>query len=152
MMKLLHMQYEGFLKKIHKTLIYISSKVLSKVFAPELLPELLKIAKVTSVFKNRGTAYLADQRPMLAFPCFSKILEKLIYNKLYIQSTENKMLFSKNFGFRADHSITHANIGLVIKNAFIENKYTVRVFNDLSEAFETVNKKVLIEKPKMYFV
>lgn len=46
------------------------------------------------------------------------------------------MLFSKNFGFRADHSITHANIGLVIKNAFIENKYTVRVFNDLSEAFE----------------
>ena len=91
---------------------------------------------------------------MFVFPCFLKVLEKLMYSKIYIYYTEDNILFSKHFGFRANHSITHVNIALVdkIKNAFIENKYTVSVFSDLSEAFENVNQNVLIGKLKIDFV
>ena len=44
---------------------------------------------------------------------FSKILERIMYNRLYSYLTENNILFNKKFGFRAGHSTEHALLELV---------------------------------------
>ena len=59
-----------------------------------------------------------------------------MYNELYIYLADHNIFFSEQVGFWADHLTDHAIIKIVdeITNVFIENKYTIGVFIDLSEA------------------
>ena len=49
----------------------------------------LKIAKVTPIYKNDEKTILRNYRPFSVFLCFSKILERLMCNRMY----------GKQFGF-----------------------------------------------------
>ena len=46
-----------------------------------LFPDDLKIAKVTLIYKTG--IQVSNCRPISVLPCFSKILERLMYNRLY---------------------------------------------------------------------
>ena len=108
---------------IKKTLVRIfCNSVTLGVF-----PEKLKLAKVTPVFKSEENEYLTNYRPISVVVCFSKILERIMYNRLYEHLTKNNLLFDKQFGFRKFHSTEHALMELVnrIYNFFSENKYTL---------------------------
>ena len=108
---------------IKKTLVRIfCNSVTLGVF-----PEKLKLAKVTPVFKSEENEYLTNYRPISVVVCFSKILERIIYNRLYEHLTKNNLLFDKQFGFRKFHSTEHALMELVnrIYNFSSENKYTL---------------------------
>ena len=65
-----------------------------------------------------------------------------MYNALYIHLAEKNIIFCEQFGFWADCSTDHTIIEIVdeITNDFMENKNTVGVFIDFSEAFDTVNQ------------
>ena len=75
-------------------------------------------------------------------PCFSKILEKIMYNRLYEYLTKNNLLFDKQFEFKKGHSTEHVLMELVnrIYDTFNENRYTLGVFIDLSKSFDTVKR------------
>ena len=85
-------------------------------------------------------------------PCFFKMLKRIMYTQLYNYLQENKILYSKQFGFQTGHSTDHAIIQLVeqIYENFEENKYTLGVFIDLAKAFDTVDHKVLLRKMEIY--
>ena len=40
--------------------------------------------------------------------CFSKIPERVMYNRLYTFLHENNLLYKKQFGFQEGHSTDHA--------------------------------------------
>ena len=85
-----------------------------------IFPDKMKIAKVSPIFKNNKKTTASNYRPISVLSCFSKILERIMYNRLYRYLTENNILFNKQFGFQADHSTEHALLELVdqISNAF----------------------------------
>ena len=64
---------------------------------------------------------------------FLKILDRIMYNRLFKYLTKNNLLFDKQFGFRKGHSTEHALTELVnrIYDSFNENRYTLGVFIDL---------------------
>ena len=93
-----------------------------------LFPEELEIARVTPIFKGGEVSDLGNYRPFSVFCCFSKILEKMMYNRLYKHLLHNNILHKKQFGFQENHSTDHAIIQLVdqISNSFEKKSFYLR--------------------------
>ena len=68
---------------------------------------------------------IGNYRPISVLPCFSKILERIMYNCFYEYLTSNNILYKKQFGFQTRHSMEHAKIQLVdqINNHFEKDQY-----------------------------
>ena len=58
-----------------------------------IFPDKLKIAKISPIFKNGEKDRLKNYEPISVLPCFSKLLERIMYDRLYSYLTENKILF-----------------------------------------------------------
>ena len=80
----------------------------------------LKIARVTPIYKADNVNEIGNYRPTSVLPCFSKILERIMYNWLFKYLTRNEILHKKQFGFQKGHSTEHAIIQLIgqINNSF----------------------------------
>ena len=48
-----------------------------------IFPENLKIAKVSPIYKKDEEFLLTNYRPISVLPCFSKLLECIMYNRLF---------------------------------------------------------------------
>ncbi|XP_065660400.1 uncharacterized protein LOC136084231 [Hydra vulgaris] len=103
------------------------------------IPDKLKIAKITPIFKSGDETNISNYRPISVLPCFSKLIERIMYNRLYKYLSENKILYNNQYGFKKNHSTDHAIVELVkhISNGFNSDCYTIGVFIDLSKAFDT---------------
>ena len=62
-----------------KPLMYIFNLSLAKW----IFPDDLKIPRVTSFFKAGNENEVGNYRPISILPCFSKILERIMYNRLF---------------------------------------------------------------------
>ena len=112
----------------------------------------MKIVKVTPVFKGGDSADYSNYRPISVLPCFSTILERLMYNRLYKHLSNSKILYPKQFRLQKGHSTDYALLQLVdqIYESFERNEYTIGVFIDLSKAFDTVDHNNLLKKLEIY--
>ena len=78
-----------------------------------IFPDSLRIAKVTPIYKAGDSNDLGNYRSISVLPCFSKIVESIMYNRIYKYLQENKTLYYKQFGLQARHSTDHAIIQLL---------------------------------------
>ena len=122
---------------------YLFGKFIEK----DVFPNALKIARVTPLFSD-----ISNYRHISVLACFSKILERIMYNRLYKYPTTEKLLYSKQFGFQTGLSSEHALVKLVdqIYKSLEKDHYTLGVFIDLSKAFDTIDHTILIRKLEMY--
>ena len=78
-------------------------------------PSSFKTAKVIPVFKKDDPSLLTNYRPISILPSMSKILEKIIYKRLYIFLQVNDILIPNQYGFRKKYSTDYAIIKLLDK-------------------------------------
>ena len=85
-------------------------------------------------------------------PVFSKVLERIMYNRVYNHFHSKGLLYEKQFGFQRNNSTEHAILQLTrdITDSFEKGEYTLGVFIDLSKAFDTVDHQILIKKLPYY--
>ena len=83
---------------------------------------------------------------------FSKILEKLIYNRILKFIIKYNILYSLQFGFREGHSTGMALITVIdqITSALDDGKFAIGLFLDFSKAFDTVDHSILFTKLESY--
>ena len=62
---------------------------------------------------------------LTVFPVFSKILERIMYNRIYKYLKNSNLPFDKQFGFQLNNSTEHAILQLVnnISNSFERREY-----------------------------
>ena len=107
-----------------------------------------KKAKVIPVHKKGQKTNVNNYRPISLLPVLSKILEKIVYNRLCSFLLQSNFFYDLQFGFLKNHSTSHAAAVMVenITKSFKDKEYTLGVFLDLSKAFDTIDHSILLAK------
>jgi len=147
---------DGIHSKILKQTFPLYSRVLTHVLNLSLLqgifPKSMKIARVIPLYKAGDHMQISNYRPVSILPLFSKVLEKLMYNRLLNYINEYDILHKYQFGFREKHNTNMALITLVdnITTAIDQGELVLGVFLDFRKAFDTVNHQILLRKLYKY--
>jgi len=88
-------------------------------FLTGAVPNTFKIAKVIPIYKKGDKSSIENYRPISLLSVFDKILEKLMYGRLYNYLRDNNISYDYQFGFRRHHSTCLALIDVVINRYII---------------------------------
>ena len=140
------------IKNIYEEIKIPLMHVFNKSLQQGIFPDKLNIAKLIPVFKSGEESHVNNYRPISILPTFSKLLERIVYNRLYTHLTKNNLLYNKQFGFQPKCSTDQAILHLIdeLSDAFDKKQYIIGVFVDLSKAFDTVDHNILLTKIKYY--
>ena len=107
-----------------------------------IVPQEWKMANVVPVYKKGSKSSVVNYRPISLLPICGKLLEKLIFNSLYLYLSSNNLITPNQSGFRSGDSCPNQLLFLVneIHKAFEDPKSLElrAVFLDISKAFDKV--------------
>ena len=117
-----------------------------------IFPDRLKYAVVKSILKKGNKQDISNYRPISILTAFSKVFEKLIFNRLYNHLENNGILAHEQFGFRTQHSSEQAAFCLInsILRAVNNKQIVGGMFCELQKAFDCVKHKILLDKLQFY--
>ena len=121
-------------------------------FMTSVFPSILKTAKVVPVFKKDSKLNYISYCPIPLLSNIEKILEKLMFKRLYTFLDYNNIIYDLQFGFRQQYSTSHALINITenIRKALDDGNIDCIVFVDLQKAFYTLDHPILLVKLNHY--
>ena len=81
-------------------------------FMTGVFPSVLKIAKVVTILKKDSKTDYSYCLPIFLLSSIEKILETLVYKRLYTFLNHNNVIHNLQFGFRRQYSTSHALINI----------------------------------------
>ena len=124
---------------------------LNFVFTEGIFPSNCKVVSVVPVYKTGAKDDMNNYRPISILTCFSKIIEKILYARLYKFLKKHNVIYENQYGFQTNVSTVHAMLDVV--TSFYDNInefcYTALSFVEL-KAFDTVSHETLLTKPSNY--
>ena len=88
------------LKKSSEALSFPLTGIFNQSIIQGVFPNLMKIPEVIPLYKGREHDLVVNYRPVLLLMTISKVLEKLVYIRLYKYLEKNNTLFDSQYGFR----------------------------------------------------
>ena len=129
---------------ISSPLSYICNKsILSGTF-----PTRLKYAIAKPLLKKGDKENITNYRPISLLTPFSKVFERIIYDRLLKHIETNNILAVEQFGFKTSSSTEKASYKLSdnILNALSNRLMVGGIFRNVQKAFDCVNHNILLSK------
>ena len=138
------------MKQSIQSIIQPLTYIINKSLETGIVPNKLKIAKVIPIFKSSKKDELKNYRPVSLLPAFSKVFEKIIFNKIMAFIESRDILYKHQYGFRSKHATIHPIIHLLNNCALANNSHpkqlTATILCDLSKAFDVISHPILFKK------
>ena len=142
------------LKELATVLSVPLSMITNQSMCTGVFPDLMKLAEVVPLYKGKSREFETNYRPISLLTTMSKVMEKVVYKRVYKFLTNTGQICKTQYGFRSNHSCEHAIaqvVGSVLKNMEM-NKSTIAVMLDLSKAFDTIEHSIMIQKLELFGV
>ena len=112
----------------------------------------MKLVEVIPLYKGKDHDLIINYQPISLLMTISKLLEKIVYKRVYSFLELNSTLFDHQYGFRMKCSCEQAILDLTgnLLQAHNANLKSSALFLDLSKAFNTLNHEVLLSKLDKY--
>ena len=140
----------GILKGYIDSYTSVFPKILNTSLERGCLPNQLKLAEVTPVFKKKDELNKENYCPVSVLSHASNIFERIVLNQM-------NLLFESRFspllaGFRKNHSTQNALLNMLEKwkHALDKCKKVGTILMDLSKAFNPLNHNLLLYKLNAY--
>lgn len=136
------------LKLTRKMLIPYITHICNLAISTGVFPDCFKIALVHPIHKGGDRGSVKNYRPISILPTISKILEKILNNRLLKYINTHKLLSENQYGFRAGIATEDAVIAFSEKVTQLMDKKQrcIGLFLDISKAFDTVSAPILLSK------
>ena len=120
-------------------------------FEQHTIPQQFKFAKIIPIFKSGSRELVDNYRPISLLCSFSKILEKIVCNRLSNYLESNTLMCNQQFGFRRHHSTIHPLTLFLNKISETLNKkeHAIAIFCDLRKAFDTIDHGILLKNSNL---
>ena len=117
-----------------------------------VVPRDMLVGKVTTIFKSGDPMQMSNYRPISILPVLSKVLEKLIYSRVMNHLQKYNYLTRSQYGFRTGCSTEGAlqDMCLSLYDNFEHGHYCLGAFLDLSKAFDSLDRDILLRKLVVY--
>ena len=100
------------LKQLSNSISFPLMIVFNQSIVQGRFPGKMKKAKIIPLFKGKESDQVINYRPISLLVTISKILEKIIYKRLYKFINKHDILYQSQYGFRNKHSCKQAILEL----------------------------------------
>ena len=128
--------------------------IFNAILRIQYFPKPWKLAQIKMLPKpDKGPYQTASVRPISLLPVFSKILEKIIYDRIKPIIEIKKLIPDHQFGFRNKHSTIEQMHRLINEIVItLENKqYCAVLFVDIEKTFDKINHESLLQTIRKQF-
>ena len=141
-----------FLRVAAKVIAVPLAQLFNYTFLLGIFPASSKIAKIIPIYKSSDKFDVSNCRPISILSPISKILEKLIHVKSINFFNKHSVLLPTQYGFRVNHSTSHALTDVLtsLYETINDGNYVVLLLLDLKKVFDTVNHKTLLTNFEHY--
>jgi len=111
-------------------------------------PSQLKQCRVIPIFKSGDQLECDNYRPISLLSSISKILEKVVAEKLVHHLKENDLLYKHQYGFLSGKSTEQNLLQILdyVTTALNDGMFCIGVFLDLRKAFDVCSHQILLAK------
>ena len=113
-----------------------------------IFPSVLKMARIVPICKSKSSMSVNGYRPISILHTLSKIIEKLMKSRVTSYLDRENILCNEQYGFRSGLSTSDAVLEFTSRcTKNLDNRlFTIAVCLDLSKAFDTIDKSIIINK------
>jgi len=136
------------IKELKDSLIVPLTNLINKIIAEHHYPDSLKFATVKPLYKKGDKNIVSNYRPIALLPVINKIFERIISNRILSFLDSMEVNDKEQFGYKKHIGTNEAILKFShdVSKYLDSGDYVIVVFMDLTAAFDTLNRDILLEK------
>ena len=120
------------LQRLTYCIVHPLTLIFNKSLTEGEFPDIMKVADVVPLYKSKSPLETTNYRPISLLLTISKILEKVIYKRIYSFLNDNHQLYDSQYGIRAKHSCEDA-VNELLSNIVKANTQTKENHSNISQ-------------------